>query len=109
MGCNDSAKTSRAGSCAPGAGGKVSNACCGGRDLGPVGDHEGISEEDMERFSGVTRECPECRTEVYDEAELCHSCGHHFTAGDSSKGLPTWAVVALVVVVGVAVLGISLR
>jgi uncharacterized protein (DUF983 family) len=66
-------------------------------------DHEAPSEEDLERFSGVTRMCPECREEVYDDAEVCYHCGHVFSATDD-KPLPKWAVVtAAVSVVGLLV------
>lgn len=58
-------------------------------------DHEVPSDEDMERFSGVTRNCPACKTEVYDEAQLCHNCGHAFGTSTDSGGLPTWAVVTV--------------
>lgn len=37
---------------------------------------EDPSPEDLERFGGVTRQCPQCNTELYDEAELCWKCGH---------------------------------
>lgn len=53
--------------------------------------------EDLEQFSGVTRTCPECRSEVYDEAEICWKCGHAFSG--EPKPLPRWAVVVMVIVV----------
>ena len=92
--------------CAPRTG-DVVNRCCGGKDLGPLDDAECPSDEDMDQFSGVTRTCPECKTEVYDEAEICHNCGHAFsTMGAAGKGLPTWAIVTLVGVVALLALGI---
>lgn len=76
--------------------------CCGGPDLGPVCDHEGPSDADIERFSDPTRVCPECKTEVYDEAELCWKCGHAFR-GESGK-MPKWIFVAAgLVIVGFVV------
>jgi hypothetical protein len=53
-------------------------------------------EEDVEAFSGVTRTCPNCRSEVYDEAELCWNCGHVFSG--EPKPMPRWVIwiVALV-------------
>jgi uncharacterized protein (DUF983 family) len=56
-----------------------------------MSDDEAPSEADIEAFGDVTRTCPECKTDVYDEATVCHNCGHAF-AGDKSGGLPTWAV-----------------
>jgi hypothetical protein len=87
--------------------GEVTNRCCGGKDYGPVRDSEGPSDEDLEAFDGVTRVCPECKAEVYDEATLCHNCGHAFESKDSS-GLPTWAIVTIVGIVGASAMGILL-
>lgn len=84
---------------APRAGDVVDSSCstrgrgCGcGPDLGPIADHEGPSEADLERFSDPTRLCPDCKTEVYDEAELCWNCGHAFR--NAPGKLPTWVFVA---------------
>ena len=33
------------------------------------------SPEDLERFSGDTAFCPDCGAEVWDQAEVCSSCG----------------------------------
>lgn len=67
---------------------------------------ENPSMEDIERFSDVTRTCPECRKEVFDDAAVCYHCGHAFertTAGSTrSKG---WVVAVVIVLVGVMVLG----
>ncbi|MFO0830311.1 MAG: hypothetical protein U0637_00575 [Phycisphaerales bacterium] len=60
-------------------------------------DENDPREEDLDQFSGVTRTCPECGSEVYDEAELCWKCGHAFS-GDA-KPLPRWVVVVAVVVI----------
>ena len=85
------------------AAGEVTNRCCGARDLGPLDeDWEGPSDDDVEAFSGVTRTCPECKTEVYDEAELCYNCGHAF---GGTRSLPVWAMVtAALLVVGLTAL-----
>jgi hypothetical protein len=53
--------------------------------------------EDVEQFSGVTRTCPECEAEVYDEAELCWKCGHAFSG--EGKPVPRWVMGVAVVVV----------
>ena len=54
------------------------------------------SEADLEQFGGVTRTCPECKTEVYDEAELCWHCGHVFSATPRPTRGP-WVVTAIVI------------
>ena len=57
------------------------------------------SEEDIERFNNVTRTCPECGKEVFDDAALCYHCGHAFerTTAGSTKG-KTWVIVTIVVI-----------
>jgi hypothetical protein len=60
------------------------------------------SEADVERFGGVTRRCPECGKEVYDDAAVCYHCGHAFagTGAPGSKGMPVWAIVTVVLIIG---------
>ncbi len=64
---------------------------------------EGPSEADIERFSGETRSCPACGSEVYDESDLCHTCGHAFTSTDGRlriwHGLIAVGMIALIVVI----------
>ena len=53
--------------------------------------YEEPSSEDLERFSDVTRTCPECKGEVHDDAEICYHCGHVF--GESSlMTVPPWVI-----------------
>jgi hypothetical protein len=70
-------------------------------------DHEGPSAADLERFGDVTRRCPECRKDVYDESAVCYHCGHAFrstTAGSPTKsGL--WVVLTVVVLVVLLLMG----
>lgn len=73
--------------------GPVVNRCGCSRDLGPMRCDEGPSEDDMERFSDVTRTCSECGAELYDQAQVCWQCGH---ALESPRQMPVWAVVAAV-------------
>src|SRR6185436_10271489 len=83
---------------APSCGDVVDRSCgCGGRHLGPVDDeHEGPSQADIDRFGDVTTKCPECGTELYDEAAVCWKCGH--ALGDpKDRHVPTWAIVLVVV------------
>jgi hypothetical protein len=62
-----------------------------------MNDYEAPSQEDIERFSDVTRTCPECRNEVHDDAEICYHCGHVF-GGSTPARMPPWivGVVALI-------------
>ena len=59
------------------------------------------SDEDVERFGDVTRTCPECAKEVFDDAAICYHCGHAFertTAGSTRSR--RWIVVTVIVIVG---------
>jgi len=73
--------------------GEVVNRCCG-KDLGPMHEHEEPSQEDIERFSGVTRTCPACKKEIFDDAELCYHCGAAVegTAAGTGK-MPVWVMI----------------
>lgn len=79
---------------------RTGGGCCGGKNLGPMAKYEEPSAEDIERFSDVTRTCPECKGEVHDDAEICYHCGHVF--GESSVArVPPW-VIATASVLGLA-------
>ena len=56
-------------------------------------DPEGPSAEDLDRFGAEMKTCPECSSEVYDQAESCHVCGHQFAS--ASNGLPLWMTVVV--------------
>jgi uncharacterized protein (DUF983 family) len=64
-------------------------------------DRDAPRLEDVEQFSDATRRCPECGTDVYDEAEVCYKCGYAF--GDSKEGEAkpwvVWVVVAIVIAI----------
>lgn len=64
---------------------------------------EDPSEEDLERFGGVTRHCPECNTELYDDSEICWKCGHALSA--APKGSPKWTVIIAVLILVALVFG----
>jgi hypothetical protein len=63
---------------------------------------EGPSEEDLERFGGATQHCPQCRTELHDDVEVCWKCGHALMRGEGAG--PKWAIWVGVAVVA-AILG----
>ncbi|MBC7773570.1 MAG: hypothetical protein H7210_13830 [Pyrinomonadaceae bacterium] len=82
---------------APADGEVVNKPCCGGKDLGPMRDDEGPSEADIARFGDVTQTCPKCKSELYDDTEICWKCGHAFTSG-GHKAVPKWAMIGIVAV-----------
>lgn len=55
------------------------------------------TDADIERFGGVTRTCPECKTEVYDDAEVCWKCGHAFSRVAQPSSRTTWIVTGIIV------------
>jgi len=57
---------------------------------------EGPSAEDLARFGGETRPCPECATDVYDEASVCPRCGHVFEGDGAGAKMPMWVVVGAI-------------
>lgn len=69
-------------------------------------DPDGPSRADLERFGDEFRTCPECGSAVYDQAELCHRCGHAFEEKSSSP--PIWALMVAVVVLVVFVMLVAL-
>lgn len=59
---------------------------------------DGPSSEDVERFSGVTQNCPHCGVELYDDAELCWKCGMAVTQA-ARKGSSVWVIVVVVLLI----------
>ncbi len=67
---------------------------CGPKSAKPVGDHEGPSQEDIIRFGNVTRTCPACKKEVFDDVDVCYHCGEAIEASRQAKGgTPVWAMI----------------
>lgn len=52
--------------------------------------------EDIARFDSVTRTCPGCREEVYDDTAICWQCGRALDAEGDAK-TPAWIIVAATV------------
>lgn len=69
----------------------------------PPPPDDGPSEEDIERFSDVTVQCPGCGTQVLDEAEVCWKCGRAIHDRERFRGAPVWVAVMAIVLVLVAV------
>ncbi|MBX3383227.1 MAG: hypothetical protein KF864_06935 [Phycisphaeraceae bacterium] len=60
---------------------------------------EGPSEQDIERFSDVTTQCPECRAALYDDVSLCWKCGYALGSRRGGGKRPIWVpVIALTLV-----------
>jgi hypothetical protein len=65
------------------------------------GVDSGPSQADIERFSNVSRLCPSCRKEVFDDVEICYHCGEAISR--QPKGPPLWALWTTLIVVVVFV------
>ena len=51
-------------------------------------EHDDLpSDEDIERFSGVTVPCPGCGTVLHDDVGVCWNCGHDLESQPPRKGL----------------------
>jgi len=67
---------------------------CGPKSSKPVSDREGPSQADIARFSNVTRTCPACKKEVFDDVDVCYHCGEAIQATTRAQGgMPTWAMI----------------
>lgn len=87
----------------------VTNGCCGGgcKNHGPMREEEGPSRADIEKFSGVTRNCPACHKEVFDDAEICYHCGEAFEKTSAGvSGPPTWIIVTAITLSLLLVVGL---
>lgn len=76
--------------------------CKTGPEFDP--DFEGPSDDDIQRFGADFVTCPNCSSDVYDEATFCPTCGVHMgdtaALSDTKKMSPAViGVIALVVAV----------
>jgi predicted nucleic acid-binding Zn ribbon protein len=62
-------------------------------------DHEGPSRRDRQRFNDVTRACPSCGKQVFDDASVCYHCGETMDIPSGPKPNALWKVVLVVVLV----------
>ncbi len=59
---------------------------------------EGPSDDDLDRFGGVTQSCWRCGTELYDDATVCGNCLSSVGPSCGPRmGTPVWAIVVGVV------------
>jgi len=76
--------------------------------LRPELDDDEISDlpqrADVERFSGVTRRCPECKKEVFDDVVACYHCGAYMEEDRSRRRVPVWVLATA----GLVILGFLL-
>lgn len=61
----------------------------------------GPSADDLEKFGGVTRTCPECGKDVFDDAVTCYHCGADLDLPRHARLPKTWAVVTVLVLIAV--------
>lgn len=73
-----------------------------------AGIDDGPSPDDIERFNHVTRTCPECKKEVFDDVLSCYHCGHVFAA-NTHKGPPIWVLITALVLLATLVVFLVLR
>ena len=67
------------------------------------GTDEGPSAEDIAAFSDVTRPCPKCKADLYDDVVVCWKCGYTLGSSGDTKGPPLWAVVVSIVLLAAIV------
>ena len=76
-------------------------------DLAEGLDPEGPSAADLDRFGGELDRCPACGLEVYDQAELCPSCGHAMERAVTSPRWVVWIAFLAAAMLLIAVLGLA--
>lgn len=58
---------------------------------------EGPSEEDLARLDGLTRTCPACGQEVFDDTDVCYHCGHAFSTRDKATNWKHLVIAAAII------------
>ncbi len=56
-------------------------------------DPDGPSAQDLDRFGSELDTCPNCKSTIYDQAEMCPQCGWYL--GEVPKSLSPWVVVGV--------------
>jgi predicted amidophosphoribosyltransferase len=56
-------------------------------------------QADIDALDDVSKPCPECRADLYDDAEVCWKCGHALR-GEAAppKAWVKWAAIVLLMV-----------
>jgi hypothetical protein len=63
-------------------------------------DNEDENDFDDDKATDL---CPNCREEIYDDAEQCPHCGHYITEEDHAPRKSWWVVVGAVICLSIAV------
>lgn len=61
---------------------------------------DGPSADDLEKFGGVTRSCPSCGKDVYDDAVSCYHCGADMETPRHAQMPKVWIVVVVLLLIG---------
>jgi hypothetical protein len=94
-----------------GGGGAIRRAPMGGDvvNRGPREEDEideGPQAADIERFSHVTKACPACKKDVFDDTAICYHCGHAFERTTAGSGkTPIWIIATIAVLILALILG----
>lgn len=56
-------------------------------------DPEGPSAVDLDRFGSELDTCPNCKSTIYDQSEMCPQCGWYL--GSEPKTLSLWVVLGV--------------
>ena len=72
-------------------------------------DPDYTDDQDADEGDSLTHPCPECGTDVYEDAERCPACGEWITRRSSVwQGKPLWWVILGVLGIIAVVLAFSL-
>jgi RNA polymerase subunit RPABC4/transcription elongation factor Spt4 len=63
-------------------------------DLSEGLDPEGPSASDLDKFGSELDSCPNCRSTIYDQSEMCPECGWYL--GETEKSVSLWVFVGVV-------------
>lgn len=56
-------------------------------------DPEGPSAVDLDRFGAELDTCPNCKSTIYDQSEMCPQCGWYL--GEEPKSVSLWVVLGV--------------
>lgn len=63
-------------------------------DLSEGLDPEGPSASDLDKFGSELDSCPNCKSTIYDQSEMCPECGWYL--GELEKSVSLWVFVGVV-------------
>lgn len=68
-------------------------------------DPEGPSAADLDRFGDEMVTCPECGSDIYDQAEICPNCGRLLSGPE--KKLPLWTIAVAVLTIAMLLIWLA--